>query len=67
MENIKFIDYNENINVKDLINQKSSGAALTMIGFLEEQLKHTGEELFKGYDELGDILFVSAYSEDTTE
>ncbi len=67
MHNIKFIDYNENINVKELINQKSSNAGLTMIGFLEEQLKHTGEELFKGYDKLGDVLFVSAYSENTTE
>ncbi|MFP3859800.1 MAG: hypothetical protein ACLFUW_03165, partial [Bacteroidales bacterium] len=60
MKNIEFIEIDENTNPKDVINEKSQKAGLTMMGFLNEQLKHEGEKIFSGYDKLGDVLFVNA-------
>jgi hypothetical protein len=63
LKNIEFIELDENTNPKDVINVKSHKAGLTMIGFLGEQLKHEGEIVFQGYDNLGDVLFVNAIQE----
>ncbi len=60
LKNIEFIEMDENTNPKDIINEKSAKAGLTMIGFLNEQLKHEGEKIFHGYDQVGDVLFVNA-------
>ncbi len=61
LKNIEFIDIDESMNLKNLINEKSVKAGLTMIGFRSEQIKHKGEKLFEGYNEMGDILFVNAF------
>ena len=63
MKNIEFIKMNEDTRPKDIINEKSSKAGLTMIGFLNEQLKHEGENTFLGYDGIGETLFVNARQE----
>jgi amino acid transporter len=63
MKNVEFIDIEEDVNIKSLINKKSAQAGLTMIGFLEEQLKHDEKALFEGYEALGDVLFVSTVDE----
>jgi hypothetical protein len=63
LKNIEFIEMNEDTNPRDVINKKSSKAGLTMIGFLNEQLKHEGEKIFYGYDDVGDVLFVNARQE----
>lgn len=60
MKNIEFIEIDEETNPKDVINEKSQKAGLTMMGFLNEQLKHEGEKIFSGYNKLGDVLFVNA-------
>ncbi|MFO8234568.1 MAG: amino acid permease [Bacteroidales bacterium] len=60
MKNIEFIETDEETNPRDVINEKSQKAGLTMMGFLNEQLKHEGEKIFSGYDKLGDVLFVNA-------
>ncbi len=57
--NIELIKLEENISYKSQINSKSSEAGLTVIGFREEQLKFF-QDLFTGYDKVGDILFVNA-------
>jgi len=49
------------MNLKEIINEKSVKAGLTMLGFRSEQIKHEGLKLFEGFDDLGDILFVNAY------
>lgn len=59
--NIEIISQEANVSPKSLINQKSADAALTLIGFRSEQLKHDGIDMFKGYDKVGDILFVNAH------
>ena len=63
MKNIEFINLEENTNPKDIISQRSYKAGLTMIGFLNEQLKHEGDKIFHGYEKLGDVLFINARQE----
>ncbi|MFC2086191.1 amino acid permease [Bacteroidota bacterium] len=60
-KNIEIIVEKPDVNVKSIINEKSSEAALAVIGFRGEQLEHQKEELLLGYDKLGDVLFVNAF------
>ena len=59
-KNIEVIEQKEGVSFKQLVNERSSEAALTLIGFKQESIKHQGAELFKGYDKIGDVLFVDA-------
>ncbi|HAF30043.1 MAG TPA: amino acid permease [Bacteroidales bacterium] len=61
LKNVEFIDIDESMNLKKLINEKSIKAGLTMIGFRSEQIKHEGEKLFEGYTDMGDVLFVNTF------
>ncbi|MCG8410245.1 MAG: amino acid permease [Bacteroidales bacterium] len=61
LKNVDFIDFDQSMNLKSLINEKSAKAGLTMIGFRSEQIKHEGQKLFEGFSEMGDILFVNAF------
>jgi amino acid transporter len=58
-KNVELIKIEENVGYKTIINSKSNEAGLTVIGFMEEQLKYS-RELFTGYDQIGDVLFVNA-------
>ncbi|MBW6460392.1 MAG: hypothetical protein K0B08_07435 [Bacteroidales bacterium] len=58
--NIEVIPHDENVSSKKVINKYSATAGLTMIGFNAERLRHSGPDVFSGYDELGNILFVNA-------
>lgn len=60
--NIEIITKSEGVSEKDIINQKSREADLTIVGFQYEQVKHTGHETFLGYDKIGNVLFVNARS-----
>ena len=51
------------MTLKKLINEKSASAALTMIGFNTQGLKHRGDVILGGYDEIGTILFVNSHSQ----
>ncbi|MFC0875234.1 amino acid permease [Saccharicrinis sp. FJH2] len=62
-KNIEIITQPENQSIKKIINERSKEAALTMIGFHEEMLKHTGKEVFQGYDELGTVLFINSHKQ----
>ena len=57
--NIEIIREDENISAKTFINSRSVDAGLTVVGFVEDQLKHN-HELFTGYENIGDVLFVNA-------
>jgi solute carrier family 12 sodium/potassium/chloride transporter 2 len=58
--NIRVIPIEEGHDRKALINEYSSEADLTLIGFHESLLKiSNGTELFEGYDSIGNILFVN--------
>ncbi len=56
--NVDVIIKDQNKSVKEIICSKSHDAGLTMIGFNENSFKNNNTELFNGYDELGNILFV---------
>ena len=63
--NIEIISKAEGVSEKDIINQKSRDADLTIVGFQYEQVKHAGHETFTGYEKIGNVLFVNARSEKT--
>jgi amino acid transporter len=60
---IEMLKVDEAVSPKTLINQKSADAGLTVVGFRGEQLKHDGPELFQGYGDVGNILFVNSYKQ----
>jgi len=61
--NIEIISAQPNQDKKEIINERSRYADLTIIGFLIEALKHDKEGVFEGYDKLGNILFVNSSNE----
>jgi amino acid transporter len=66
-KNIEIITEESAISPKRRINEYSSEAALTIIGFREEALKHEGISLFDGYNDLGTILFINSHNEKIIE
>lgn len=63
-KNINLIPLNQdNEGVKETISTTSVDADLTVIGFRSEKIKTEGIQLFTGYDNLGNILFVSSNKE----
>ncbi len=58
--NIEVITHEQDIPNRQVINQRSQAADLTIMGFRGEALKQLGEAVFSGYEPLGNILFVNA-------
>lgn len=59
-KNIEIIIEDPAKNSKSIINEKSASAALVMIGFSTEGLKHNGDIILGGYNNVGTILFVNS-------
>ncbi len=57
-QNITMIPQVTGSSLKDLINHHSQEADLVIRGFRPAHLKRLGEEVFLGYEQIGDILFV---------
>jgi len=55
------------VSSKILINKYSADAGMTMIGFREETIKRTKEEVFEAYDQLGTIMFVHSSAQKTID
>jgi len=66
-KNIEVLMEETDISPKNLISRKSRDAALTLIGFHEDSLKHEKEKIFMNYDELGTILFVNSHTQKIIE
>ena len=66
-KNIEIIKISEEISSKSVINKRSADAALTVIGFIPEQIKHSEKDVFEGYDDVGDVLFVNAFNKKEIE
>lgn len=60
--NIEIIIKEPGVTAKSLINQKSSSAALVIKGFHVEGLKHIGDTIMNGFDDIGTILFVNSHN-----
>jgi len=62
-KNIEIITVEPGMTLKSMINERSAPAALTMIGFNPQGLKHRGDSVLNGYDEIGTILFVNSHNQ----
>lgn len=60
MKNIEFVRLSEDQTVKHAIEERSKHAALTIVGFREEIIKHNPVKFFTDFDNIGDVLFVNA-------
>ena len=58
--NIELIEKKEDYSSRDIINSKSRYADLTVIGFRLEAIKQMEGEIFAGYDEIGNTLFLNS-------
>ena len=61
--NINVISQKEGIHEKTLIQKYSNDADLTLVGFNDSDITEQGTEMFNGYDEVGNILFVNSAKE----
>ncbi len=61
--NVELIPADPEVNTKEIISQKSIDADLTIIGFRSELIKAESMKLFTGYEDIGNILFVSSMKE----
>ena len=62
-QNIEVIIQEEDTSIKSIINQHSSEAALTIIGFRHYELNLKENAAFSDYDALGNVLFVNSKNE----
>ncbi len=58
--NIELINKNPDSDTKNIITENSAGADLTIMGFRSEIVSHNGKEVFEGYNDIGNILFVNS-------
>ncbi|MEZ4983576.1 MAG: amino acid permease [Saprospiraceae bacterium] len=59
-QNIDLIVRKPDNDTRAVITHHSQDADLVILGFREEAVRHHGIDVFKGYDGIGNILFVSA-------
>jgi len=62
-QNIEVIPRKQDIEVRTIIAGKSRDADLSIVGIRSESVKHRGMEVFKGYEAIGNTLFVNASQE----
>ena len=62
-QNIEIIVKDPETPEKLIINEKSAMAALTMIGFNNEGLKQSWENILSCYDDLGTVIFVNSHTQ----
>ncbi|PIB36271.1 amino acid permease [Reichenbachiella sp. 5M10] len=58
--NVTIIEREVERSNKELINEYSKDADLTIVGFRSEAIKQKGVELFDGFEDVGDVLFVNS-------
>ncbi|MEM9986427.1 MAG: amino acid permease, partial [Bacteroidota bacterium] len=63
LNNVEVISREEDRSLKSFINEKSSDADLTIMGFRKERLKKDAAETFGGLSHCGNILYVSSNQE----
>ncbi|GAA4820253.1 Na-K-Cl cotransporter [Algivirga pacifica] len=57
-DRVTMIPQSENVEPKTIINKESVTADLTIIGIRPESIKKSNEQVFTGYDDIGDVLFI---------
>lgn len=66
-QNVNIMIEEEGVSYKSIINKNSADAGLSIMGFHGENIKHLETNIFEGYDELGNILFVNSFKRKTIE
>lgn len=66
-KNIQIMVEREGLSAKAMINEHSSDAGLTILGFRTETINHSKEEIFTEYDDLGNVLFINSHSQKVIE
>ncbi len=66
-QNIDIVIQDEDVAIKNIINKYSADAGLTLIGFLNDNIKHHGKDTFMGFHNLGNILVVNSCSKKEME
>lgn len=61
--NVQFIMQEIDKDPRIIINEQSKDADLTIVGFRNELIRHKEIDVFLGYEEVGDILFVNTNKE----
>jgi amino acid transporter len=62
-KNVQFILQEIHKDPRIIINERSQDADLTIVGFRNELIRHKEIDVFLGYEEIGDILFVNTSKE----
>ncbi|MDR2121410.1 MAG: hypothetical protein LBP64_11145 [Tannerella sp.] len=60
LANIEFVTMDEGCKFSDVVEKYSSQAALTIVGFHEDRLKHDPMNLFTDFNNTGDLFFVNS-------
>ena len=61
--NVSLIPVDSETNPKEIISARSIDADLTIVGFRNELIKAEGINIFTGYENIGNVLFVSSRAE----
>lgn len=61
--NIEFVRQSPGMDRKELVIERSRDADLTIVGFVGRAVRHQKEELFLGYEGIGNVLFVNTNEE----
>ena len=62
-QNVLLIGQKSGTSNREIINERSRDADLTILGFVGGVLRHRKTELFSGYDGIGNVLFVNTTQE----
>ncbi len=62
LSNIEFVMLDKEHTFSDIVQERSSQAGLTIIGFHEDLIKHEPVTFFFDFKNMGDILFVNSSS-----
>ena len=65
--NMKMVPHDESVSIKDIINERSVNSDLTIIGFRGELVKKQKLDIFEGYNNIGNILFVNSVNKKDIE
>jgi amino acid transporter len=59
-KNVQFIRQADSNNFKDVINERSKDADLTVLGFNDRDIQDKSSNFFDAYEQIGNALFVNA-------
>ena len=62
-KNVQFMLQEVNKDPRIIINEHSRDADLTIVGFRNELIRHKEADVFHGFDEVGEVLFVNTNKE----